>query len=418
MNAAAPLATTDVVDAELVDAQDALAPALPDADVDINDVLTDEAVEDLANSGRERTRGTYQERFKAFATWCAARGRTPGPPTTESNLVSYISHLKRAGVDFGTIRLTIAAVVHMNARAGHTNWPPTDKAKAIYADARHEQREAGRSPKSAPPLDMERRLQILEACPDDLAGLRDRVIAHLGYYCRGRRSDLAKFRIASLEEVSDSLLIVRKWTSKNDKTDEGREYEIDDEEAIHDILTWRAFLRGRGEADPLKPLLRRIDQWGNLGPISGKGWGMTPHAINEATKRMAQRADLDVKDTATSHGWRAGVPADLGRLGYTADDIKHITGDWRSTDQVEKYRKVGRRRAGLTTDQSRRAHAITELQTLKPGAAPAGSQASHAPSQQGSDQGRFAQGVDHQRHVGGVHIPDEALAQVDLEDTG
>ncbi|MEU8983445.1 hypothetical protein ACFVXW_16055 [Streptomyces sp. NPDC058251] len=53
---------------------------------------------------------------------------------------------------------------------------------------------------------------------------------------------------------------------------------------------------------------------------------MTPHAINEATKRMAQRADLDVKDTATSRGWRAGVPADLGRLGYTADDIKHITG--------------------------------------------------------------------------------------------
>ncbi|MFF1628203.1 LacI family DNA-binding transcriptional regulator [Streptomyces sp. NPDC058272] len=61
-------------------------------------------------------------------------------------------------------------------------------------------------------------------------------------------------------------------------------------------------------------------------PISGKGWGMTPHAINEATKRMAQRADLDVKDTATSRGWRAGVPADLGRLGYTADDTKHITG--------------------------------------------------------------------------------------------
>jgi site-specific recombinase XerD len=357
-----------VVDAELVGESDAL-PSLADAGVDINELLTDEAEEDLANSGRENTRDTYESRFKAFANWCASRGRRPGPRTTQENLVSYVSHLKRQGTRFDTIRLSIAAIVDMNARAGHEKWPPTAKALKIYADARHEQREAGRSPKEAPPLDMERRLLLLDACPDTLAGLRDRVIGHLGYYCRGRRSDLAKFRIASVEVIAENLLLVRKWTSKNDPNDKGREYEIDDPEAISDVLEWIAELTRRGQGAPHMPLLRRVNKGDNLDPVSKKGWGLTPNAINEITKKMAQRADLDVKDKVTSHGWRAGVPTDLGRMGYSAGEIKEITGDWSSTEQVEKYRRMGRRRAGKPADD-RRSQAISELRTLRAGSAP------------------------------------------------
>ncbi|TQE33097.1 tyrosine-type recombinase/integrase [Streptomyces ipomoeae] len=358
------LVPAPVVDAELVDDHEAL-PALPGDAVDINELLTDEAEEDLANSGRENTRETYESRFKAFANWCAARGRRPGPRTTEANLVSYVSHLRRQGIGHDTIRLSIAAIVDMNARAGHEKWPPTAKALKIYADARHEQREAGRTSREAPPLDMERRLQMLDACPDTLAGLRDRVIGHLGYYCRGRRSELAKFRVASVEDVGPDLMVVRKWTSKNDKNDKGREYEIDDPEAVADIRRWIAELVKREQGAPHMPLLRRVNKGDNLDPVSKKGWGLTPHAINEITKKMAQRADLDVKDNATSHGWRAGVPADLGRLGYSAGEIKDITGDWSSTEQVEKYRKIGRRRAGRKANDGRRAGAIAELHKLR-----------------------------------------------------
>ncbi|TXS12849.1 hypothetical protein [Streptomyces sp. wa22] len=61
-----------------------------------------------------------------------------------------------------------------------------------------------------------------------------------------------------------------------------------------------------------------------------------------------------------------------GRLGYSAGEIKEITNDWSSTEQVEKYRKIGRRRAGKKADD-RRSKAITELQKLRedPAAAPA-----------------------------------------------
>ncbi|MDP5315290.1 tyrosine-type recombinase/integrase [Streptomyces poriferorum] len=365
-----------VIDVEIVEERPDLTPELPDAGalpdvaVDINEVLTEEAEEDLANSGRQNTRTTYNSRFKAFASWCVARGRKPGPRTTEVNLASYVSHLRREQIGHDTIRLSIAAIVDMNARAGHEKWPPTAKALKIYADARHEQAESGRSPRSAPPIDMERLIQMVDGCPDTLGGLRDKVICYLGYYCRGRRSELAKFSIASVEFVSDELAVVRKWTSKNDKTDAGREYEIDDPKAVSALRQWITALQEHGQRAPHLPLLRRVDQWGTIGAVSKKGWGMTPHAVNEAVKRLARRVKLDVAGDVTSHGLRAGIPTDLGRLGYSAGEIKEITNDWSSTEQVEKYRKIGRRRAGKKADD-RRSKAITELQQLRPEADPA-----------------------------------------------
>ncbi|MFF5050109.1 hypothetical protein [[Kitasatospora] papulosa] len=110
-----------VIDAEIVAERSDLTLALPDSGalpdvaVDINEVLTEE---DLANSRRQNTRTTYDSRFKAFASWCVARGRTPGPRTTEVNLISYVSHLRREQIGHDTIRLSIAAIVDMNAWAG------------------------------------------------------------------------------------------------------------------------------------------------------------------------------------------------------------------------------------------------------------------------------------------------------------
>ncbi|MES9559005.1 MULTISPECIES: hypothetical protein [unclassified Streptomyces] len=184
------------------------------------------------------------------------------------NLVSYASHLRRERIGHDTIWLSIAPIVDINARAGREKWPPTAKALKFYADARHEQAESGRSLRSAPPIDMEHLIQMVDGCPDTLGGLRDEVICYLGYYCRGRRSELAKFSIASVEFVSDELAVARKWTSKNDKTDAGREYEIDDSKAVSVLRRWITALLEHGQRAPYLPLLRRVDQWGAIGPVS------------------------------------------------------------------------------------------------------------------------------------------------------
>lgn len=333
---------------------------------DVNTTLTPEAEEDLANSGRENTRQTYEDRWAAFARWCANGSRTPGPPTSEQNLTSYISYLKRRDTQPGVLRLSIAAIRHMNARAGYQQHPDQATALKIYQDHRHAWRKAGRSQKSSAPLDLERLRLMLGTCDTDtVTGKRDQAMLLLGYYMRARASELSQLRVGDLEFVSADLLVATKRVSKNDKTDDGREYEIDDPECLRAVRDWLAQLADLGQAGRHLPLLRTVDQWGSLGPVSPKGWGLTRQAVNSIVKRIAATAELDVAGDVTAHGLRAGVPTDLGASGYTAGEIKEITGDWSSTEMVEKYRKVGLRRAGKRTDSGTRARALSMLRVQK-----------------------------------------------------
>lgn len=337
--------------------------------VDVNDTLTVEAAEDLANSGRANTRQTYQDQWTAFARWCAANGRNPGTPTTPKNLTSYISHLRRKGSPPGTLRLAIAAVRHMNARAGYEDTPDSAPALKIYQDHRYAWAATGKAQKSSAPVDLQRLRQMLAACPEDtLAGQRNRVLLLLGYYIRARASELGALRIGDLEFVAAELVVVRKRVSKNDKDSDGREYEVDDTTCLAALRSWLGSLAERGQAAPHLPLLRNVDTWGNLGPLNASGQGLTRQAVNNLVKSIAAIAEVDVADAVTAHGLRAGVPTDLGAAGYTAGEIKEITGDWASTEMVEKYRKVGLRRAGKRTDDGTRARALSMLR-VQPGPA-------------------------------------------------
>lgn len=357
-----------VIDAEIVPDPSGHLPAVPEV-VDVNDTLTDEAAEDLANSGRENTRQTYEDQWKAFARWCAANGRTPGPATTSKNLASYISHLRRKEAPPGTLRLAITAVRHMNARAGLEGTPDVAAALKIYQDHRYAWAAAGKGKRSSAPVDLERLRAMRDVCPtDSLVGLRDRVLLGIGYFTRGRASELAAFLLGDIQWVSAALVVFTKRVSKNDKESEGKEYEVDDPDFLADLRAWLDALAERGQADPRLPLLRNVDMWGNLGPVSSKtGQGLTRQAVNNIVKARAVEADVDVAENVTAHGLRAGVPTDLGALGLSAAEIRDATGDdWHSDAMVELYRKVGLRRAGKRTDSGRRAAALSMLRVTEP----------------------------------------------------
>ncbi|WP_331733908.1 tyrosine-type recombinase/integrase (plasmid) [Streptomyces sp. NBC_01220] len=355
-------ADSEVVVAELVDDDEHHLPAVPAEPFDINRTLTPEAAESTQKRGRENTRQTYEDRWKAFANWCAENGgRSPGPETSEENLVSYVDFLCRKNTVPGTIRLSIAAIRHTNARARYPDTPNQDAALDLYRDHRYAWNEAGYQQRSAPPLDLIRIRQMIATCPDHtLAGLRDRVLLLLGYYMRARRSELTKLRIADVQFPAPDLMVATKRVTKADKDSEGKEYEIDDPTAIGDVQAYLTALDALGQKAPHLPLLRSVDQWGNLGGIS-KGRGISTVAVNTAVKRIAKRANLDVAADVTAHGLRAGVPTDLGAAGYSAAEIKDMTGDWSSTEQVETYRKIGRRRVGKKSDEGRRSGALSML---------------------------------------------------------
>ncbi len=113
---------------------------------------------------------------------------------------------------------------------------------------------------------------------------------------------------------------------------------------------WLAELVEAGQAGRHLPLLRTVDQWRNLGPISPKGWGLTRQAVNVLVKQIAAKAELDIASDVTAHGLRAGVPTDLGANGH---------GDGGEDPQ-------GRRRAGKRTDDGTRARALSMLRVQRP----------------------------------------------------
>ncbi|MDF2713046.1 MAG: tyrosine-type recombinase/integrase, partial [Nonomuraea muscovyensis] len=260
-----------------------------------------------------------------------------------------------------------AAVRHMNARAGFERTPDTAAALKIYQDHRYEWAAAGKGQKSSAPVDLERLRLMLDVCsPGTLAGQRNRVLLLLGYYTRGRASELSAYRIGDLEWVSSQLVVVTKRVSKNDKNSEGREYEIDDPDTIAALRTWLTSLEAKGQNGRHLPLLRSVDMWDNLGRVNAAGEGLTRKAVNNLVKSIAQTAGVDVADSVTAHGLRAGVPTDLGAAGYSASEIRELTGnDWLTDEMVERYRKVGLRRAGKRTDSASRSAALSMLRVTK-----------------------------------------------------
>ncbi|MFD5437074.1 hypothetical protein ACFWJ4_33615 [Kitasatospora sp. NPDC127067] len=349
--------STEIVVGELVDDGQALAPFAP-AGVDPNETLTEDAADDLASARPARTSQTYAEQWRYFARWCADNGRHPGPRTSEANMVSYVSHLRRRGGRDGTgapvssLRLAMAAIRDANARAGYENWPPKKATAELIRKQAAEHARARRTPQSSPPVDAARIAHLQQGTTADipLARWRDLTILHLGYRTRARRSEQAAYRIDSIvfEHLEDGTeqMVVGKRTSKSDHWSTGREYVVRDPVAITVVRTYISLLAELGQAEPQLPLLRGITRWGSLMPVPASGTGMTGHSVNRAFKRMVTRTPgFDAKN-ATSHGLRAGVPADLAAQGYSAAEILVITEDWKSTTMVEKYAKAGLRRAG------------------------------------------------------------------------
>ncbi|MFJ9777226.1 hypothetical protein ACIRVF_39345 [Kitasatospora sp. NPDC101157] len=356
-----PVLAEEVVDAELVqdDGQVLVQFALPDVGPDDpDDVLTDDAAEDLADARPARTSQTYAEQWLYFARWCAANGRRPGPRTSEATMVSYLSHLRRhggrdkMGAPVSSLRLAMAAIRDANARAGYENWPPKKAASELIREQAAEHARARRTPRSSPPVDAARVAQLQQGATAGvpLARWRDLTILHLGYRTRARRSEQAAYRIDSIafERLEDGAeqMVVGKRTSKNDHWSTGREYTVRDPLAISVVRTYIAMLAELGQADPEMPLLRGVTQWGELMPVAASGLGMTGASVNRAFRRIVARTPGFDAPHATSHGLRAGVPADLAAQGYSPAEILVITEDWKSTSMVEKYAKAGLRRAG------------------------------------------------------------------------
>lgn len=281
---------------------------------------TDTAVSDrvlgrIAASVPAATQRAYKGDWKNFTEWCARTARSPLPATAET-LAEYASALADEHKAPATIMRALSSIRVVHKLGGH--YPPELlAARAVVKAYRNERADDGQpNERPASALSVRQLKTVTEALdPDEVAGLRNRLILVLGWAMMARRSDLVRLNIGDVTEVDQGLeIVVRK--AKSDQMAEGRKVAMpygSDPLTCPVRLTraWLALLAGRGMASG--PLLRRVDRHGRIGgepgaDMSGRGSDdgrLSGHAVRTIVQQSAARAGL-MDRGIKAHSLRAG----------------------------------------------------------------------------------------------------------------
>jgi integrase len=145
------------------------------------------------------------------------------------------------------------------------------------------------------------------ACPDTLAGLRDRAMLLIGFPIAARCSDLANLLVTDITETDQRGLevTVRHGKSTGDMAIPRRSNVVSDP-----VRAWQAWVDAADISDG--PAFRRIDRHGNLFPE-----GLSTTGVNQILTRAGARADLPY--AVTGHSLRSGFATEARRAG--ADDV-------------------------------------------------------------------------------------------------
>jgi integrase len=145
------------------------------------------------------------------------------------------------------------------------------------------------------------------ACPDTLAGARDRAMLLIGFPIAARCSDLANLLVTDVEPVDDRGLAVtvRHGKSTGDMVVPRRENPDTDP-----VRAWHAWRSRAGITEG--PAFRRVDRHGNVGEPA-----LSTTGVNQILTRAGVRAGLPYP--VTGHSLRSGFATEARRAG--ADDL-------------------------------------------------------------------------------------------------
>lgn len=275
------------------------------------------------------TRRTYDSAWKAWETWCAARGIEPLP----ADAVMVAAHLAERhgdGVSVSRLTVTVSAIRARHLDAGHDD--PTAMRGVVLTMAGLRRVDAGETaPRQAHPVTTEQVRRMIDGLDrTTLAGKRDAAIILLGFAAALRRSEIAALRVADLLWKSEGV-VVRIRKSKRDQDGAGAFVGVvrghgstDPVAAVHDWVTAAGF----GREDPLFVRVRR-------GARIETGRPLTGEAINSVVQRAARSAGLaDLPISA--HSLRAGHATVAAEAGVPVDRLAR-TGRWADSRTLATY---------------------------------------------------------------------------------
>ena len=299
------------------------------------------AIADAADRARasnaDNTRRAYRSDCADFEAWCASMGLSAEP--SAATVAVYLDQLARAGAKVSTIRRRIAA---LNARLRANGLAAMSvREEPLASVLRGIRREIGAPPVGARPLELEEVRAVVAACPDTLAGLRDRALLLIGFAGAFRRSEIAGLcwsaadgGDAHLEFVPEGLRIFLR-RSKTNQTGAHEEVAICRGAyaatcPVRALADWRDALIARSGALPSGAVFRSVDRHGRVLAAHLDG-GSVARIIKAAVARAATASGATADELAAAlervsgHSLRSGLVTTAFGAGISAEDVMRQT---------------------------------------------------------------------------------------------
>jgi site-specific recombinase XerD len=274
------------------------------------------------------TRKSYASDFRDFESFCTAYG-LPFLPSTPETVALYLTHLaSRAAVS--TCRRRLAAITYVHRQKGYDS-PATPRKHFVLREVLAGiTRTIGVTQYGAEPILRDTIRQIVDACPENLLGTRDRALVLLGFATGSRRSELASILEIGDLTFTEQGLYMRMRRSKTDQEKVGRTIAVPfgENPKTDPVKTLRAWLYEAGITDG--PVLRAVSRHGKVSPHA-----LSTRAVSVILKTAAERAGLD-SARVSPHGLRAGMVTQAAINGAEEHDIAKVSGH-RSTAVLRRY---------------------------------------------------------------------------------
>jgi len=266
----------------------------------------------------------YQKNMATYNEFCKTY-HYPILPTTTQAIVHFIDHLVEQELSAYYIRRHLTAIAHLHRMTKQDDLSQDPDVKIAL---RRAFRQRGRFQKQAHPIGREILDKILKMLPNNLYGIRDRLLILIAYENLLRRSEIISLYIEDLVPIDHpqyyAKILLRK--SKTDPFKEGRWLYLS-EETYQAALAW---------------LQRSNLTSGYLFRGMRKGLHMTEQLhggqVNKILKKRAKQAGLndDVIKKISGHSIRVGAAQDLCLAGKTLPQIM-AKGRWVKTDTLMRY---------------------------------------------------------------------------------
>ena len=263
------------------------------------------------------TRKAYQSDFRIYDSWCTDHGLSSLPSTPET-IALYIASCVVARLAPATIARRLASISKAHQAAGFEESPASTKHFVVGEVLKGARRTLGVAQKCKDALLLNDIRRLLDACPKNLLGLRDRSLILTGFSGAFRRSELCAMAVSDLC-FSDSGLVINVPRSKADQEQAGEKVAIPfgEHEQTCPIKALREWLVAAKVTQGA--VFRAVDRHNKASAT-----GLHRDSIAEILKTAATRAGINATNIA-GHSVRAGMATQAALNGSSERAIAKTT---------------------------------------------------------------------------------------------